>query len=69
MLPYPEDQPLLPLWPDAARALGYGRTRAYIEAADGTLPVETLRVGNRYVVRTADVRRHLRLPLERSPAA
>ena len=68
MIPFPEDVPLLPLWseagePDAARPMGYGRTRAYKEAQDGTFPIPVLRVGTRYVCRTADVRRYLGLPI------
>lgn len=54
---------MIPFWPDAARACGYGRTRAYQEAKDGTFPVEVLLVGNHYVCRTADVRRYLGLNL------
>lgn len=64
-IPYPDDRPLLPLWPDAAQPLGYGRTRAFQEAKEGTFPIEVLRVGNRYLCRTADVRRRLGLPVTR----
>jgi hypothetical protein len=69
MIPYPETEPLLPLWPDAAQPMGYGRTRAYSEAQDGTFPIDVLRVGNRYVCRTADVRRHLGLPINEPQTA
>jgi len=38
----------VPIWPDAARALGLSRNSAYKAAADGSLP--TLRFGKRLVV-------------------
>jgi hypothetical protein len=69
MIPYPEEEPLLPLWPGAAQPMGYGRTRAYREARDGTFPIDVLRVGNHYVCRTADVRRYLGLPINEPQTA
>jgi len=43
----------------AARALGYGRTLAYELARRGVFPCRVLRLGNRYVVPTADLLRTL----------
>ena len=54
-LPNPTDQPLLPVWPDAAKALGLSRTTAYRLAESDDLPIKTLRVGGRLRVRTADL--------------
>ena len=65
-LPYPEDEPLLPLM-RAAGPLRLSRTRAYALARDG-FPVEVLRQGGRLYVRTSDVRRYLGLPLSRAAA-
>jgi hypothetical protein len=45
----------VPLWPDAARAIGAGRTAAYEMAQDGTWPTRLLRVGSRYRVPTAEL--------------
>jgi hypothetical protein len=28
-IPFPEDEPVVPLWPDAARPFGIARSRAY----------------------------------------
>mgnify|MGYP001075121942 CR=1 FL=1 len=41
---------VVPWWPDAARALGYGQHAAYAAARDGTAPVPILRRGRRLVV-------------------
>jgi hypothetical protein len=64
-LPYPEDEPLLAVWPTIARALGIGRSTAFRMIEDGTFPIDTLTYGARYYGRTADVRSYLRLPLTR----
>jgi hypothetical protein len=61
VIPLPEQQPLVDLWPDAAEAIGIGRSSAYTQAAAGTFPVEVLRIGGLLKVRTADLRRYLRL--------
>jgi excisionase family DNA binding protein len=45
----------VPLWPDAARALGVGRTRAYEWVQSGEWPTRVLRLGNLYRVPTADL--------------
>jgi hypothetical protein len=61
VIPLPEHQPMLDLWPDGAEAIGVGRSSAYAMAAAGTFPVEVLRIGGLWKVRTADLRRYLRL--------
>lgn len=58
-IPLPEDRPTIPLWPDAAQALGIGRNSAYEAAKRGEIPV--IRCGRRVVVPTAALRRMLQL--------
>lgn len=60
-IPWPEDIPMVPLWPTAARPFNLGRTIAFRLARRGEFPVEVLKVGGRYQVRTADLRRQLGL--------
>src|SRR5690606_35267279 len=43
----------------AGRALGMGRTKTHALVRAGEFPVEVLRIGNAYRVRTADLRRFL----------
>jgi hypothetical protein len=70
MLPDPIERPVIPLWPDAGRALGLGRKKSYEMAAAGTFPARVLRVGSRLRVVSADLYRFLGLDLPgRSPAA
>jgi excisionase family DNA binding protein len=59
-LPSAAEKPLLSVM-EAASAFRLGRSTAYTLAASGRFPVEVLRVGGRYMVRTADVRRYLHL--------
>ena len=58
-LPDPEQQPTVPLWPTAGQALGIGRSSAYNGARSGEIP--TIRVGDRYLVPTAALRKMLGL--------
>lgn len=58
-LPDPEQQPTVPLWPTAGQALGIGRSTAYNGARNGDIP--TIRVGDRYLVPTAALRKMLGL--------
>lgn len=58
-LPDPEQQPTVPLWPTAGQALGIGRSTAYNGARSGEIP--TIRVGDRYLVPTAALRKMLGL--------
>lgn len=48
--------PTMPL-PDVAKVLGIGRTTAYELASRGELGVRVLRLGRRWVVPTAELRR------------
>lgn len=42
-IPLPEDQPVLRIWPEAGRALGYmSRASAYRAARDGFIPTIAL---------------------------
>jgi hypothetical protein len=59
LLPDPEIQPTVSVYPTAASALGLGRTAAYAAAKRGEIP--TIRVGGRLVVPTAALRRMLYL--------
>jgi len=43
----------------AGEILGIGRTQCYQLARTGNFPVKTLRIGSRYKVPTALIRRHL----------
>lgn len=51
--------PTVPLWPDASRILGMGRSTAYQLAKHNQFPVRVLRVGSRYRVSRADLLRYL----------
>ncbi len=61
-IPLPEQQPLIDLWPDAATAIGVGRSSAYSMAHRGTFP-GAVRVGALWKVRTVELRRYLGLAL------
>jgi hypothetical protein len=62
-IPTPDEQPFLPLWPDVAEFLGYGKSAVYAAARSGRLPFDVVRVGGRAQVRTADLRRYSRIDL------
>jgi hypothetical protein len=59
VIPLAEERPTIPLWPDAGRALGLGRSSTYASAERREIP--TLRIGGRVVVPTAALRRMLQL--------
>jgi excisionase family DNA binding protein len=59
VVPDPEVQPTLTLWPEVADILGLGRSAVYEAAGRGELPV--LRFGKRMVVPTAALRKLLGL--------
>jgi hypothetical protein len=66
-IPWPEDRPVLPLWPDVARDVyAMSRPTAYTLAQNGEFPCPVQRVGHRWVVLTVELRRALALP-ERGP--
>ncbi|WP_261561598.1 helix-turn-helix domain-containing protein [Frankia tisae] len=51
----------VPLWPDAARALGIGRATAFAMARSDKFPVTVLKSGHRWRVPTAALRRILEI--------
>jgi hypothetical protein len=63
-LPYPEEQPLVPVDPDAFAALKVHRSRGFGLIRAGEFPLEVLKHGARFYVRTADLRAYLGLPLQ-----
>jgi excisionase family DNA binding protein len=58
-LPHPEEQPTVPVWPTAGRALGLSRGATYDAVKRGEIPAIAL--GRRRVVPTAALRRMLQL--------
>ena len=68
-VPYPSEKPTVPIWPDAAAALGIrSKSAAYRAARLGTIPTVQLSE-RRWVVPTAALRAMLGLPIEEgSPA-
>lgn len=54
------DLPLtMPMWPDAARILGMGRSTAYELAKRGEFPVRVLQLGTKKRVSRADLLNYL----------
>lgn len=53
-IPNPHETPTVPVWPDAAEALGLSRSAAYRAARRGDIP--TITVGRRLLVPTARLR-------------
>lgn len=60
VLPDPEAQPTIDLWPTAGQALGMGRDATYKAAQRGEVP-GLLRLGGKYRVATAALRQALGL--------
>ena len=60
MIPDPESQPLMPLWPDAGQALGLRKSSTYAARDRGQLP--TVMIAGRCYVPTAELRNLLGLP-------
>ena len=52
-----DERMLVPVWPDAARALGIGRTTMFRLVADGE--IETVRIGRRLLVPAEAVREYV----------
>lgn len=67
-VPWPEDHPTMPLR-DVADVFGVSHKTAYRAVAAGTFPIAVIRVSNRIVVPTHEVRRLLQLPLTKPPRA
>jgi hypothetical protein len=59
VLPDPETTPTIPVWPDAGRAVGMGRSATYDAVRRGELP--TVRVGRRVLVLVRPLRELLGL--------
>ena len=59
LLPDPEAEPTIQLWPTAGRAMKLGRSATYAAARRGEIP--TIRIAGRVVVPTAALRRMLSL--------
>ncbi|MDT3395474.1 hypothetical protein RKE29_02205 [Streptomyces sp. B1866] len=65
-----DQPPLMPLWPDFGRGIcQMAESTTYQLAAQDRLPVETVRLGRKRFVRTADVIAWLRLPQNDDGAA
>ena len=60
LLPTAEEKPTVDLYPTAGTALGYGRSATYSAAARGEIP-GLIRIGGKYRVATAELRRFLGL--------
>jgi excisionase family DNA binding protein len=58
-VPTAQSRPTLNLYPEVAEILGLSKATVYAAAASGEIP--TIRVGRRYLVPTAALRRMLRL--------
>jgi hypothetical protein len=69
VIPDPAKRPTVPLWPDAARAFGLGRARAFELARRGELPFPVYRLGRSFRVPTAALRRTLGLDPEGGDAS
>jgi hypothetical protein len=57
LIPFPEDQPVLPLWPTAGEVFGMSRPKAYALAQRDEFPCPVLRIGDRWMILTVDLRR------------
>jgi hypothetical protein len=55
---------VVPLWPTVGQALGLSKSTTFQLAAENRLPVESIRLGRRLVVRTVDLHRFLGLRTE-----
>jgi hypothetical protein len=65
-IPWPDEMPVMVLWPDAADVFGISKPTCYSLAGKGEFPGGAFRVGARWFVRTADLREALGLPVHRS---
>jgi hypothetical protein len=60
-IPWPEDVPIVPMWPVAAEPFGIGRSRAFQLANSGRFPCPIFKVGGRWVAKTSQLREALGL--------
>ncbi len=65
VLPYPEERPVVDLWPDAGKALGLRRTSTFNAHQRNELPFPVWKIRGRYVVPTAALRAALGLATTR----
>lgn len=68
LLPWPEDEPTVALYPTAAQCFGMGRSAAYYAQSTGTFPVPVIRAGAKLRVPTAALRRVLGLATSKHDA-
>ena len=68
VIPWPEDEPTVSLYPTAARCFGMGRSAAYYAQSIGTFPAPVIRAGNKLRVPTASLRRVLGMPTSKADA-
>lgn len=59
MIPDPQTQPTMPVWPDTGRALGLSKASTYDAVSRGEIP--SIRIGRRILVPTAALRNMLGL--------
>jgi hypothetical protein len=64
-LPDPAEQPTVPLWPGAGRALGLGRSATFAAHRRGEIPWPVWKIAGRLVCPTAAVRLALGLDGDR----
>lgn len=64
-LPWPEDEPVIRLWPTVGRVLKLGRSATFEANRRGELPWPVWRIGGRDVSPTSAVRAALGLPTKR----
>jgi hypothetical protein len=64
-LPWPDDEPVIRLWPTVGQTLKLGRSATFEANRRGELPFDVWRIGGRDVCPTSGVRAALGLPLNR----
>ena len=55
------EEPTVPAWPAAGQAIGASRSQTYAMCQRGEFPARVLKIGNRYRVVSADLRKLLGL--------
>jgi len=69
-IPWPEERPVVPLWPDVAQDVyEMSRPKAYYLAQRGEFPCPVMRVGERWMVLTAELRKALGLAVTKEVEA
>jgi hypothetical protein len=62
VLPYPEDEVVIPLWPTVGKAMKLGRSGTFDANQRGELPFPVWKIAGKLVSPTAAVREALGLP-------